>query len=147
MVAESLVTLGAIAGAIASIISLLYKLLIKPFVVTPYKARAKANAKTKAEEDAFKETVLTQLTALSQKQDSMLKDLSNQIASTQDDLGLLQWYKLKETHSRLMDQGWANDDDKESFGRLYEAYKARGRNSVAPAFMNDILELPGHAIG
>lgn len=147
MVKEVLNNWAAFAVALTSIGAALWKFVINPFIVTPYKLHAKAKAKTKAEEDAFKETVLTQLKELSQKQDSMLKDLSSQISSTQDDLGLLQWYKLKETHSRLMDQGWANDDDKESFGRLYEAYKARGRNSVAPAFMNDILELPGHAIG
>lgn len=143
---EVIINAGSIAGAITAVTALLWKFLIKPFIVTPYLNYKNAKAKAKEEEDLFKENVLEQLKELSKKQDSMLKDLKQQIQSTQDDLGLLQWYKLKETHSRLMDQGWANDDDKESFGRLYEAYKARGRNSVAPAFMDDVLELSSHPL-
>lgn len=141
---EVIINAGTIASAIAAVIGLLWKFIIKPLIVAPYRKRKEAAAKAKAEEDAFKEKVLSKLESLSAKQDAMQTDLTAQIQSTQDDLGLLQWYKLKETHSRLMEQGWASDDDKEAFARLYDAYKARGRNSVAPSFMDDVLELPLH---
>lgn len=147
---EVILKWGSIAGAIAAILSLLYKYAISPFVIKPRRERKAAlkseESRRRDKEAAFQKQMLDQIKSLQNQQNQMRDDMNERMSAMQEDVGLLQGYKIRETHSRLMEQGYASDEEKEAFAALYEAYKARGRNTVAPSYMNDVLELPMHPV-
>lgn len=71
-----------------------------------------------------------------------VKKLLERDKQQNDDLAVLTWAFLQQSHDRYMQQGWCSTAEKEQVIAMHKSYVAKGRNHLSETYEKDILGLP-----
>ena len=87
----------------------------------------------------------TSLTAIDKRLEAVEKQNAEQTQRLQNldcDTADLLLSQLTREHDYFVKKGCCPTSDKERIGRIYERYKARGRNHISDCLIDDLTQLP-----